>query len=55
MLKLKNRNDIIYSAKLVCLIDKCDEEALKLWSTDTNIIDICETHFKQLQSERYTT
>jgi hypothetical protein len=51
MLRLKNRNDLIYNAFLVCLVEGCEEEALKLWATETNIIDVCEPHFKQLQAE----
>jgi hypothetical protein len=53
MLRLKDRNSLIYSAILVCLIEGCKEEALKLWSTETNIIDVCERHFKILESEVY--
>ena len=55
MLRLKGRNEIIYNAFLVCLVADCEEEALKLWATETNIIDVCEPHFKQLQSEKYLT
>lgn len=51
MLKLKNRNELIYNYFLICLISECEEEALKLWATETSIIDVCETHFKQLQTE----
>lgn len=51
MLRLKDRNSLIYSAFLICLIEGCEEEALKLWPTESNIIDVCEGHFKQLQAE----
>ena len=53
MFRLKNRNALIYSTTLVCLIEDCREEASKLWSTETNIIDVCERHFKILESELY--
>lgn len=53
MLKIKDRNALIYSAILVCLIEGCEEEGSKLWSTETNIIDVCERHFKILESEVY--
>jgi hypothetical protein len=53
MLKLKDRKSLIYNAFLICLIEECEEEALKLWPTETNIIDVCEKHFKQLDSERF--
>jgi hypothetical protein len=52
MLKLKNKKDIIYSALMVCLIEDCQEEATKLWTTESNIIDVCENHYKQLEEER---
>jgi hypothetical protein len=51
MLRLKNRNETIYNAFLICLIEGCEEEGMKLWPTETNIIDVCERHFKQLQAE----
>ena len=51
MLKLKNRKDMLYNAFLICLIEECEEEALKLWATETNIIDVCEPHFRQLRAE----
>ena len=53
MLRLKGRDAMIYNAFLICLIEDCEEEALKLWSTDTSIIDVCEPHFKQLQMELF--
>jgi hypothetical protein len=55
MLRLKGRDEIIYNAFLICLVAGCEEEALKLWATETSIIDVCEAHFKQLQSEKYST
>lgn len=55
MIRLKGRDEIIYNAFLICLVADCKEEALKLWSTDTNIIDVCETHFKYLEAEKYST
>lgn len=51
MLRLKGKDEIIYNAFLICLIADCQEEALKLWATETNIIDVCEPHFRQLQVE----
>jgi hypothetical protein len=53
MLKLKDRNSLIYSAFLICLIEECQEQASNLWATETNIIDLCEKHFKQLQAEAF--
>jgi len=51
MLKFKHPNDMMYSAFFMCLVKDCQEEALKLWPTETNIVDVCEEHFKQLQRE----
>ena len=53
MIKLKNKNKIIYSAFMVCLVDECNNEATHLWSTETNVIDICEKHYKILEAEKY--
>lgn len=53
MIRLKSRDAIIYSAFLVCLIEKCEEEATKLWSTETNVIDVCQKHHDQLMSEAF--
>lgn len=55
MLKIKNKEEIIYSALMVCLIEGCKEEATKLWSTESNIIDVCSSHYNQLEAERYLT
>lgn len=55
MLKLKTRNQTIYSAYMICLIEGCENEAEKLWSTETNVIDVCEKHYKILQTESYIT
>jgi hypothetical protein len=51
MIKFKGRDEIIYNAFLICLVQNCQEEALKLWATETNIVDVCEEHFRQLQME----
>ncbi len=54
MLRIKGRQDFIYSAFMVCLIEGCNEEAEKLWSTESNIIDVCMPHYKELEAERYS-
>lgn len=53
MLKIKNRNDLTYAAYMVCLIHECKDEATRLWSTESNIIDVCDKHYKILESESY--
>lgn len=55
MLQIKSREELTYSAYMVCLISKCKEEATKLWATESNIIDVCNEHYKQLESEKYLT
>jgi len=55
MLKLKSREELIYVAYMVCLISKCKEESTKIWATESNIIDVCQEHYKQLKLEQYTT
>jgi hypothetical protein len=53
MLKLKSRDEMVYFTYNVCLVDQCKEESEKLWSTDSNIIDVCYEHYKQLEAEKY--
>lgn len=55
MIKLKDTNELSLSALLLCHIYNCAEEATKLWSTESNVIDICEQHYKQLTMEQYET
>jgi hypothetical protein len=55
MLKLKNRQDIIYTALMVCLVHECNNEATDLWSTESNLIDVCNKHYKILEMEKYST
>lgn len=55
MLKIKDREAILYAAFMVCLIEGCEEEASKLWPTEANIIDVCEKHYKKLDAEKYLT
>lgn len=53
MLRLKNRQDTIYAAFMVCLVYACEQEATKLWSTESNLIDVCDEHYRQLEAEKY--
>jgi len=55
MLQLKTRKELTYAAYMVCLISKCKEEATKIWATESNIIDVCSEHYRQLDSEKFTT
>lgn len=53
MLRLKSREELGDSAFMVCNIYSCYEEAEKLWSTETNVIDICERHYNLLKNEAF--
>ena len=53
MLKLKDPKKLIYFAFQICMIEPCENEAEKLYSTESNVIDVCEYHFKLLQKEKY--
>ena len=53
MLRLKDKSELNLSAVLLCMIDKCNEEGTRLWSTESNVIDICERHYKQLIDEAF--
>jgi hypothetical protein len=55
MLKLKDPKKLIYHAFQICMIDPCDNEAEKLFPTETNVIDVCLKHFEQLQTERWVS
>lgn len=48
----KSRNEFETSAFLVCRIKECKDEAEKLWSTETNVVDVCKNHYDQLIKER---
>lgn len=51
MIKFKNRSEVSLSALMICMVSECKEEAHKLWSTETNIVDVCQKHYNQLLSE----
>lgn len=55
MIKLKSKTELSLSALLICNVSECELEAEKLWSTESNVIDICQQHYKQLTMEQYTT
>ena len=56
MFKLKNRNELIYSAFQVCHVDGCDLEADQIYdSSESSIIDICTKHYKLITKEQYSS
>lgn len=54
MIRLRDKEELSLSAFLLCRIAECSNEGLKLWSTESDVIDICEQHYKQLTTEQYT-
>jgi len=55
MIRLKDRKSLIYYTFNVCMVEPCDNTATELWSTESNVIDICNTHYMQLEAEKYKT
>ena len=54
MLPLKNSKDLIYSAFQVCEVELCKNEAEKIYaSSESRIIDLCESHYDQIIRERF--
>jgi hypothetical protein len=54
MFKLKNREELIYSALHVCHIEGCKLEAEKIYaSSESSIIDVCNKHYDLLIKEQY--
>lgn len=49
MLPLKNPKDLIYSAYQVCEVELCKKEAERIYaSSESRIIDFCESHYNQI-------
>lgn len=55
MLRIKDKSEISMNAIMLCMISQCNEEAEKLWTTESNMIDICKKHYEQLQNEAFLT
>ena len=53
MLKLKDPKKLIYFAFQICMVEPCDNEAEKLYPTESNVIDVCQYHFNLLEKEKY--
>ena len=48
MIRFKSYEDLAYDAFYSCHILECDLEAEKLYSTDTQIRDVCMKHYTEL-------
>ena len=53
MIQFKNARDLAYEAFYSCRVLDCTEEATKLYATETNVIDVCQNHHKQLIERDY--
>lgn len=51
MIKFKDRSNWPILGDHLCWVDPCENEALRLWATEVNIVDVCEDHFRLLQLE----
>lgn len=51
MIRFKNIGASLSYEFQICLVEGCTEEALRLWPTESIIVDVCEKHFLILQSE----
>jgi hypothetical protein len=51
MIKFKSKYETSMDAFMSCAVVDCEEEAEKLWSTESNVIDVCQKHFNELQEE----
>jgi hypothetical protein len=55
MIRLKNKEELINSALMICLIFECEEEATHLFGTESDIIDVCESHKNQLINQSFVS
>jgi hypothetical protein len=53
MIKFKSHGDRVYDAFFSCLVEGCENEAEKLYSTETSIVDVCTEHYKELTEKDY--
>lgn len=48
MTKFKPKEDMMLDAFFSCNVFGCESEAEKLYSTETQIIDVCINHYAEL-------
>jgi len=53
MIKFKSREDLAYDAFYSCNVLDCEVEASKIYATQSNIIDVCLDHHKELSEKDY--
>jgi hypothetical protein len=53
MIRFKSREDMAYDAFFSCYVLDCEVEASKIYATQSNIIDVCADHHKELMEKDY--
>lgn len=53
MITFKSYEDLAYDAFYSCHVVGCELEAEKLYSTETQIRDVCLNHYKKLTDKDY--
>ena len=53
MIRFKSREDLAYDAFYSCHVLECETEASKIYATQSNIIDVCFDHYKELMEKGY--
>ena len=53
MIQFKSRHDLSHEAFFACHVLDCNEEASKLHSTESNLIDVCQNHYNELNEKEY--
>ena len=53
MINFKSYEDLAYDAFYSCHVVGCELEAEKLYSTETQIKDVCLNHYKELTEKDY--
>lgn len=48
MIKFKSYEDLLYNAFYYCNVLDCEVEAEKLYTTETQIKDVCIKHYTEL-------
>ena len=53
MIRFKSYKDLEHDAFYSCHVSECTIEAEKLYSTETQIRDVCLDHYKELIEKEY--
>lgn len=51
MIFFKDKRDLFLSGFEICAVLGCEKEATKLFATETNLLDVCDIHQKELLEE----